>query len=181
MQFTKHILSLLILFFSCISTTANVCISIQIDEAPTIFLRIQTDAALYVNPYFIVTPKGYTKYIFNGSQRVATHPGKTGLTESIDTTAAAKERLQNARAYMQSVFNETTTTDIDADEVFVDIDGDDYDELQLQCMDYDEITTDIQIISDSDMLLSTIMYGDTTITEAHPVYHYHTDHLGSAT
>ena len=29
------------------------------------------DAVLYVNPYFVVTPKGYTKHYYNGSQRIA--------------------------------------------------------------------------------------------------------------
>lgn len=34
------------------------------------------DAVLYVNPYFVVTPKGYTKHYYNGSQRIASKIGR---------------------------------------------------------------------------------------------------------
>ena len=39
------------------------------------YLMNFNDVVLYANPYFVVTPKGYTKHYYNGSQRVATQIG----------------------------------------------------------------------------------------------------------
>lgn len=36
------------------------------------------DAVMYVNPYFVVTPKGYTKHYYNGKQRIAAQIGGIG-------------------------------------------------------------------------------------------------------
>ena len=59
------------------------------------------DAVLYVNPYFVVTPKGYTKHYYNGSQRIAAQIGKLeDLPESvIDTSDVAMERCDSDMLY----------------------------------------------------------------------------------
>ena len=181
MQIRKNILSFLLCCISCYSTNAAISISTKIPQTSINIFGEQTEATLYVNPYFIVTPKGYTKHIFNGSQRVATHLGTLPLSDCIDTTASGRERLQNARSYTQSLFNEPASIYINENETFVDIDGDDYDELQWQCIDDDELELDIQVWCDSDILLSTIQHGDTTVTDRFPIYFNHSDHLGSAT
>ncbi len=153
----------------------------QYDASETRYTMLLDDVTLYVNPYFIVTPKGYTKHIFNGSQRVATHLGTANLQECIDTTVVGRERLQNARTYINLICHNTDEIPFDNSEVFVDIEGDDYDELQWQCLDFDDIVRSIDMVCDSDMLLPTIMNCDANVTDRYPIYLYHTDHLDSAT
>ena len=64
------------------------------------FQMFLNDAVLYVNPYMVVTPKGYTKHYYNGSQRIAAQIGKLEdlPNDIIDTSAVAMERIANAHA-----------------------------------------------------------------------------------
>lgn len=54
------------------------------------------DAVMYVNPYFVVTPKGYTKHYYNGKQRIAAQIGVLDdlPDDIIDTSAVAREYQQ---------------------------------------------------------------------------------------
>ena len=95
------------------------------------------DAVLYVNPYMVVTPKGYTKHYYDGSRHIA---DQIGLLENlpddiIDTSAVALERIANAQAYMNAVLNISEPQEADTESTFADIEGDALDELQWQCND----------------------------------------------
>ena len=139
------------------------------------------DAVLYVNPYFVVTPKGYTKHYYNGSQRIASRIGRISdmPTNIIDTSAVALERIANAQAYMKSVLGATEELNINTG-TFADIDGDELDELQWQCLDTNVIIFHITLHSDTNMLLSVLSRDAEQTTKVQGVYYYHADHLGSA-
>ena len=139
------------------------------------------DAVLYVNPYFIVTPKGYTRHYYNGSQRIAAQIGRiSDLPKSIiDTSAVARERIANAQAYMASILGATEKIDISTGDI-ADIDGDELEELQWQCLDTNTIVFHITLQSDTNMLLPVLNRDAGFPTNALDIYYYHADHLGSA-
>ena len=141
------------------------------------------DAVLYVNPYFVVTPKGYTKHYYNGSQRIAAQIGQLENlpNDIIDTSAVATERIANACAYIQSLLSPDIELQPDTTATFVDIDGDMYDELQWQCTE-ENLAWNIEMQCDSNILLP-ILSKDTSHLDnrVSGIYYYHPDHLGSAT
>ena len=152
----------------------------QYNAGQETFHMYLNNAVIYVNPYFTITPRNYTRHVFNGSHRLATDIGKNNLSSCIDTTALGAERLSNARAYMQSLFSENISLQPDTASTFVDIEGYAYDELQWQCMD-DSLSWDITVQCDSDMFLPILMQENGAAdTRVAGTYHYHTDHLGSA-
>ena len=140
------------------------------------------DAVLYVNPYFVVTPKGYTKHYYNGSQRIAAQIGQLENlpNDIIDTSAVATERIANACAYIQSLLSSDIELQPDTTATFVDIDGDMYDELQWQCTE-ENLAWNIEMQCDSNILLP-ILSKDTSHLDnrVSGIYYYHPDHLGSA-
>ena len=141
------------------------------------------DAVMYVNPYFVVTPKGYTKHYYNGTQRIATQIGVLDdlPDDIIDTSAVARERINNVQSYMQSLFSQSITLEPDTTSTFVDIDGDAYDELQWQCTD-DSLVWHIAIQCDSNILLPVLSKDSSQLdNRVSGIYFYHPDHLGSAT
>ena len=139
------------------------------------------DAVLYVNPYFVVTPKGYTKYYYNGSQRIASKIGRISdlPTDIIDTSVVARERIANAQAYMASILGATEKIDISTGDI-ADIDGNELEELQWQCLDTNTIVFHITLQSDTNMLLPVLNRDTGFPTNALDIYYYHADHLGSA-
>ena len=139
------------------------------------------DAVLYVNPYFVVTPKGYTKHYYNGSQRIASKIGHISDLPAniIDTSAVARERIANAQAYMASILGTTEELDINMGTI-ADIDGDEWDELQWQCLDTNRIKFHITLHCDTNMLLSVLSRDAEQTTKVQGIYYYHADHLGSA-
>ncbi len=140
------------------------------------------DAVLYVNPYFIVTPKGYTRHYYNGSQRIASQIGNILdlPTNIIDTSAVARERIANAQAYMASMLSATAEKiDISTGDI-ADIDGDELDELQWQCLDTNTITFRITLHSDTNMLFPALNRDAGSPANVLDIYYYHADHLGSA-
>ena len=152
----------------------------QYNAGQETFHMYLNNAVIYVNPYFTITPRNYTRHVFNGSQRLATDIGKKNLSSCIDTTALGAERLANARAYMQSLFSENISLQPDTASTFVDIEGYAYDELQWQCTD-DSLSWDITVQCDSDMFLPILMRENGAAdTRVAGTYNYHTDHLGSA-
>ncbi len=152
----------------------------QYNAGQQFFHAYLNDAVVYVNPYFTISRKNYTRHIFNGSQRIATEIGTTDLSNCIDTTAAGMERLAYARAYMQSLFADPIELHSDTGTTFVDIDGEAYDELQWQCFGGDRLWQ-ITIACDSDILLPILRRDSGAAdTRVSGKYFYHTDHLGSA-
>ena len=140
------------------------------------------DAVLYVNPYFIVTPKGYTRHYYNGSMHIASQIGNILdlPTNIIDTSAVARERIANAQAYMASILDATTEKiDISTGDI-ADIDGDELDELQWQCLDTNSIAFRITLHSDTNMLFPALNRDAGFPANVLDIYYYHADHLGSA-
>ena len=131
----------------------------------------------------MVTPKGYTKHYYNGSQRIAAQIGRLENlpNDIIDTSAVATERIANACAYIQSLLSPDIELQPDTTATFVDIDGDMYDELQWQCTEED-LAWNIEMQCDSNILLP-ILSKDTSHLDnrVSGIYYYHPDHLGSAT
>lgn len=62
------------------------------------------DVTLYVNPYMVVTPRGYTKHYYNGSQRIA---ARLGGSWTKDSTMAYIPFLRNVAA---SLWSKTVNT-----------------------------------------------------------------------
>ena len=139
------------------------------------------DAVLYVNPYFIVTPKGYTRHYYNGSIHIASQIGRISdlPTSIIDTSAVARERIANAQAYMASMLGATEELIIST-ETIADIDGDELDELQWQCLDTNTIAFRITLHSDTNMLFPVLNRDAGFPANVLDIYYYHADHLGSA-
>ena len=139
------------------------------------------DATLYINPYMVVTPQGYTKHYYNGSQRIASQIGRISdlPTNIIDTSAVARERIANAQAYMASVLGATEELIIST-ETIADIDGDELDELQWQCLDTNSIAFRITLHSDTNMLFPVLNRDAGFPANVLDIYYYHADHLGSA-
>lgn len=71
----------------------------QYNAGQQFFHAYLNDAVVYVNPYFTISRKNYTRHIFNGTQRIATEIGTSDLSDCIDTTAAGMERLAYARVH----------------------------------------------------------------------------------
>lgn len=142
------------------------------------------NAVLYVNPYMVVTPKGYTKHYYNGSQRIA---ARIGILDDlpddiIDTSAVALERISNARAYMENTLNISEPQTMDTASVFADIDGGIYPELQWQCIDDDYQTLHVTAHCDSNILYPILTKDSSHLDRRiSGIYFYHSDHLGSAT
>ena len=139
------------------------------------------DATLYINPYMVVTPQGYTKHYYNGSMHIASQIGNILdlPTNIIDTSAVARERIANAQAYMASMLSATEELIIST-ETIADIDGDELDELQWQCLDTNTITFRITFHSDTNMLFPMLNRDAGFPANVLDIYYYHADHLGSA-
>ena len=152
----------------------------QYNAGEETFHMNMNDAVIYVNPYFTITPRNYTCHIMNGAQRIATKVGASNLTGCVDTTNVGAERLANARAYMQTLFAQEIELHPDTTATFVTNAGNNYDELQWQCVD-DDMAWNITLQCDSDILLP-LLQNDSTLmdTIASGIYYYHPDHLGSA-
>ena len=129
----------------------------------------------------IVTPKGYTKHYYNGSQRIAVQIGKLEdlPNDIIDNSAVAMERIANARAYMDAILNISEIQPIDTTSIFADIEGDALDELQWQCND-EEWTLNTTVHCDSNLLYPILTKDTTNLNKrVSDIYYYHPDHLGN--
>lgn len=111
----------------------------------------------------------------NGTQRIATKVGASNMAGCVDTTNVGAERLANARAYMQTLFAQEIELQPDTTATFVTNAGNNYDELQWQCVD-DDMAWNITLQCDSDILLP-LLQNDSTLmdTIALGIYYYHTD------
>ena len=141
------------------------------------------DAVLYVNPYMVVTPRGYTKHYYNGNQRVAAYIGDiTDLpNDIIDVSDQALERISNAREYMYSLLNANEVQYMEVLDSYVDIDGNPLDELQWSCYDGDWILN--TNVSHGTNFLYPILAKSANLSQRDvpSLYYYHPDHLGSTT
>lgn len=139
------------------------------------------DATMYVNPYMVVTRRGYTKHYYNGSQRIASRLGdywgdgntmvrNDDLIALLDTTKS----LWNDITYVW----EPSHQDMQDDEQFIDVAGN-----SLPIHRYGPYIGEIgSHLYDAD-IFSYVFWGDFHITDdtgGDGVFFYHSDHLGSA-
>ena len=148
------------------------------------FQMFFNDAVLYVNPYMVVTPKGYTKHYYNGSRRIAAQVGDLNdlPNDILDNSGIVQERIQNARSYMDSLLTVTEQQQAIIENLFVTPDGDVLGEMQwvTQCYE-EERTLHTAVHCEQDLLASLlIQLPYDSEYPASDIYYYHSDHLGSA-
>ena len=160
----------------------------SIDQVNSGYTKAQVvldDAVLYPNPYIVLTPKGYTKHYYAGTERLATSIGGGGLGVQdtawsfIDKPTQDEEEKAKMfyRAYgnrdpfmQQGLLSDTTQT--------VDIGGDKREELVYRGEAV--MLDDISLLNKRDMLYYAIHDNAKINNPEKRVFYYHTDHLGSA-
>ncbi len=160
----------------------------SIDQVNSGYTKAQVvldDAVLYPNPYIVLTPKGYTKHYYAGTERLATSIGGGGLGVQdtawsfIDKPTQDEEEKAKMfyRAYgnrdpfmQQGLLSDTTQT--------VDIGGDKREELVYRGEAV--MLDDISLLNKRDMLYYAIHDNAKINNPEKWVFYYHTDHLGSA-
>ena len=138
------------------------------------------DAVLYVNPYMVVTPRGYTKHYYNGNQRIAARIGKLeDLPDDIivNSDTVAVERINNVREYMTSLLNTLDMQDVDTTGIIADIAGN---SISGEQCDYSPLFS-TSVYCDSNILYPILSKDSTELAAVDGLYYYHSDHLGSAT
>ena len=135
------------------------------------------DATLYVNPYMVVTPRGYTKHYYNGSQRIA---ARLGGQWTQDSTLVQKTQLI---AQAESLWERVTNTE-DLGEQNI-LSADVYVGGNRQVLPACQYSPQIAQLSGyhEDDILSRVFSGqasERTLTDTIGIYFYHPDHLGSA-
>ena len=135
------------------------------------------DAVLYVNPYMVVTPRGYTKHYYNGSQRIAARIGGYWHDESVFVSSPAltntAESLWAATLYKEELREQETPFD----EVYVSPVG-----VFLPVAQYGPVVANLSGMH-ADDLLSSVFSGHNSEQldyDTVGIYFYHSDHLGSA-
>ena len=143
-----------------------------------------SDAVVYVNPYMVVTPQGYTKHYYNGTQRIATGIGNIANlpNDIIDSSAVAMERIANARSYLMELLDSSEVLTSDTTSVFVNIEGNALPQLQWQWANVADWTIVSSFQCDSDLLYSVLSKDSALLMpQVNGTYFCHPDHLGSAT
>ena len=141
-----------------------------------------TSSTLYVNPYLVVTPQGYTKYYYFGTNRAAAQHGSISHLQAqfnqSDTVAAL---INKANTFMGAMIGNVALYVAD-DEPLISISGSPIlSDLSPRC---NSLSRSISTTSLQNLLLPVIS-GDVHALECDPLqparYFYHADHLGSAT
>jgi len=134
------------------------------------------DAVLYPNPYLTITPQGYTKHYYLGSERIATALGEGGLKSSPDYWNQREEDLvqdfwNHFKGY--EPFGEVEDHRV----TNVDIADNEPDELQYGCPPFQ--LSYLQLIG-SDMFSSCMNTYSNSTGLPESTYFTHSNHLGSA-
>ena len=141
------------------------------------------DAVLYPNPYIVVTPKGYTKHYYAGTERLATIIGCGGF----DEMTSAIDMLQTnhdwdiVESFSDYYLNEDPFNYkqiISNSEPTEDIFGNANPDLEYQCQPTELVLVDMY--TSQDILLGSISSSEPVFSEEYDIYFYHGDHLGSA-
>lgn len=144
-------------------------------------LLFDGDAVLYVNPYMTVTPDGYTKHYYNGSQRIASQAGMSGFLPSETVARDEQNYAEAAQLAMQTQLGmfetEQTQSQDTATYHILDIEADEAEGIQLRCPG-DAYISSAHYVFSQDQLLSLLT--GTGYSNGHEIYYYHPDHLGSA-
>jgi hypothetical protein len=154
----------------------------QINAGTTQAKVLFDDAVLYPNPYMVVTPKGYTKHYYAGTERLATVIGGGGfgdMESPIDKPTQREQEIVYAfdKQYQQSdPFLQGTVMSYPVPTE--DIKGEQRGELKYQCnptfLDY----VDVQLMPDR--LLYPIWDYEQLNSKTEDIFFSHSDHLGSA-
>lgn len=135
------------------------------------------DIVLYVNPYMVVTPRGYTKHYYNGSQRIAARLG--------DYWAASVADESGMVAYAREVLEQTMNSG--------DVEEEYFEERYVRSTDGEEfylepftLYTHYMTCSYSEDMLYEALNGGARLADHiggidRGIFYYHPDHLGSAT
>jgi RHS repeat-associated protein len=143
------------------------------------------DAVLYPNPYIIITPNGYTKHYYAGSERLATKIGGGGFGDMI---LPAEPLTSEESATCGSIFSNHYGPQQDdpfhynhimSELVAIeDINGHTNTNLEYQCGPLNLARVEAQ--ADQDILLQALENNENIFQQEREVYYYHGDHLGSA-
>ena len=141
------------------------------------------DAVLYPNPYIVVTPKGYTKHYYAGTERLATAIGGGGFLHmqtpivpltsqhDMDIVKSFYEYYQDEDPFnYQQIISKSEPTE--------DIFGNANPDLEYQCQPTELVLVDMY--TSQDILLGSISSSEPVFSEEADVYFSHGDHLGSA-
>jgi RHS repeat-associated protein len=143
------------------------------------------DAVLYPNPYTVITPKGYTKHYYAGTERLATVIGGGGfgdMTTPIASLSTA-ERTDLVDPFWERYSPHTEdpffySNTLSGDMITRNIEDKCIDELQYHCsplpLEY------VDALYQDNMLFDAILDYEQKIEIEKEIYYYHGDHLGSA-
>ena len=143
------------------------------------------DAVLYPNPYMVVTPKGYTKHYYAGTERLATVIGGGGFSDMINPIESLSSQEVNDivepfyshyehHTYDPFYYEDALSTAVE----IVNIEGTKAEYLQYQCLPIDLEYVEALAL---DYILIDAIYDNEQINDIEDeIYYYHGDHLGSA-
>ena len=155
----------------------------QINSGSTKAQAVFDYAVLYPNPYIVVTPKGYTKHYYAGTERLAAVIGSGGLGNMVSPTASLGS--QHDQDIIKPFYTHYQNYDpfyyhgtMSQPEKTEDIAGGRSSDLDYQCKPTDLVMVDI--LPKQDILLRSISQNTSINGQEKEVYFYHGDHLGSA-
>ena len=134
------------------------------------------DIVLYVNPYMVVTPRGYTKHYYTGSQRIAARLGDYWAVSVADESGMV--------AYAREVLEQTMNSE--------DVEEEHFEERYVRSIDGEEfylepftLYTHYRACSYSEDMLHEVLNGGARLADHiggidRGIFYYHPDHLGSS-
>ena len=135
------------------------------------------DAVFYPNPYLTITPEGYTKHYYLGSERIATAIGEGGWANAIDTmTTREVLTMKNYRDYFREPF--PLGKALESQITNVDITNHQLNVLQYQCAP--RYLEDVFIEYWPDIMEKNIYYFQVPSGDSEKMFFTHNNHLGSA-
>ncbi|MBQ8938900.1 MAG: hypothetical protein IJ047_01580 [Paludibacteraceae bacterium] len=141
------------------------------------------DAVLYPNPYVTITPKGYTKHYYAGTERLATVTGNGGLDMMgypIDNITQREHDIIDAfeHQYKQNDPFYPYSKVIGSAVSTVNIKKQQQKELEYQCKP--TLLEFLNIMLQQNILFGAISKYASVNGQEEEIYFYHGDHLGSA-
>ena len=140
------------------------------------------DAVMYVNPYLVLTSRGFSKHYYYENKRLASRKvfDVTAFTKSVfDVSATAQERRSNTQSYMNALLTEREYHTFDIDETYYSPDGAAYDQLQWECLDDESLTIQNFYACDSNLIYQSFN-SKNGFGVLQGLFYYHGDHLCSA-
>ena len=145
-------------------------------------LSFDDHTVIYVNPYMILSDQGITKHYYNGAQRVATQISDPfWLPSGTIVEPDGAEYAELAQFLLQATMEmyEPDDEPIEGNNIIIDIEGNESNEVQPNCLDDWRVIDVDYYYLDEDRIRHVLEGGEYAI--ATPIiYYYHSDHLGSA-